>query len=159
MRFLVCIFFISFVHVSVSAQHSVLSFSEAEENGLSIEQIDSEYKSAIHAQPENAVFSEKADEFTEEYKAYIVELARELNENGFYWGEPTRVFTRIYFSKDGQIDHFFYNNQHAGLDENERQKFESIVNHFITGNSIEIKGTESFAQCSPVVYSDVLEKE
>lgn len=159
MKSLFYIFLISLLHVTVSAQHSVLSFSEAEDHGLSIQKIDTEYKSAIHTQSEKAVFTEKADQFTEEYKLFIFDLARELNENGFYWDEPTRVFTRVYFSKDGRVDHFFYNNEHAGLGESEQQRFNTIVDNYISDKSLSIGGTEPFAQCSPVVYSDVMEKE
>lgn len=136
-----------------------MSFFEAEERDISIEKIDEQYPDAIHVNPELAVFSDNQTEFIEEYRSFIQKLALYLNESGFFWEDSTRVFNRIYFSEKGIIDYFFYNEQQAGFNEDEIAEFNRLVSEFISEFVLEIKSDSPYAQCSPVVYSNVLNPE
>ncbi len=141
------------------AQQYVMTFSEAEKQGLSIEETDSRYKDALHTEPEKAVFAEKQQEFIQAYREFHTSLAAYLNDNGFFWSEPTRIFSRIYFSSAGEVEYYFLNEQQAGLDENQLGQLTGLIHSFISQHSIEMKADVGFASCSPVVYNNVRTKD
>lgn len=141
----------------VEALQMAMSFSEAEAADISIEEIDSRYSDAIHVNPRLAVFSDNQSEFIRQYREFIQNLALYLNENEFFWDEPKRVFNRIYFSEDGSVEYFFYNDNHTGFNSTEIRNFNRLVSEFIQNNRLNIKAESAFAQCSPVVYSNVID--
>lgn len=157
MRFLSVLMFIFILSGPAHAQQKVMSFTEAEVTGISIEEIDSRYPDAIHVNPELAVFADNQSEFISQYRDFIQSLARYLNENEFYWNEPKRVFNRIYFSENGTVDYFFYNDSHADFDNTEIQNFNGLVSEFIHSNHLNLVAESSYAQCSPVVYSNIID--
>lgn len=158
MRIISALFIGIFFTISAYGQENVLSFSQADEQHISIETIDNQYPDAIHANPEQALFSTNQAEFIQEYQNFIQELAQHLNEYGFFWEEPTRIFNRIYFSKEGTVDYFFYNEEHAGFTDSQMEEFNKIVADFITNHSLNIESESTYAQCSPVVYANVVEQ-
>ena len=143
--------------VQAMAQTSVMSISQAEEKGIYMKELDERYPGAIHADPEAGVFDgESKFLFVDQYRQLIQGLANHLNEYGFYWREPTRMFTRIYFSETGSVNYFFYNASHAGFNKNKEIYFNRIVREFLSDYKLDIRADTGFSQCSPVTYMNAL---
>jgi len=139
----------------VNAQGLVMTFAEAKAKNISIEEIDALYMDALHSEPELGLFNTNSGVFINEYRGFITELARFLNTNDFFWEEPTRIFSRIYFSADGEVEYFFLNEAQANLTTEQLEQFTKLTAEFISVYIMEIESDEPFAQCSPVVYDNI----
>jgi len=134
------------------AQPAVQSINSADQQGINIAEIDAKYKSAIHTDPAKAVFAELQPEFIKHYHALILEAGNHLKKEGVQIENGTRMFTRIYFSSEGKIDHFFYSAEQAGFSDVQEQEFNEAMSKFLANYKLPIEAGEPFAQCSPVVY-------
>lgn len=148
---------------SISAQHTVISFKEAESKGISITQLDKDYMSAIHANTDLAVFksAEGQKNMQIAYIKLLQDLGSYLYQNKFNWEKPTRCFNRIYFSKDGEIDYFLYNftsNSKDAPSVEMQKEFERLLTQFVQNYKIPITANVKFAQCSPVTYMPMQDK-
>lgn len=132
-----------------------MTFAQAAEAGLSIDEIDARYKDALHSEAELGLFNTASDAFIAAYRDFLTRHAQYLNQNGFFWEQQTRIFSRIYFSREGSVDYFLINEQQAGLSREELTQFLDLTLSFLGENGIGIHGEVPFAQCSPVVYGNV----
>lgn len=139
------------------AQKLGLTFQEAKKQGISINALDSIYKSAVHVDSSKAVF--KTDDAQKAlYEAYVellTDLGKFLSANNFKWDEPTRCFNRVYFSNDGTVDYFLFNflgQPEEKPSEEKQEEFEELLNRFIKDYQFSLTADEKFAQCSPVTY-------
>ncbi|MCH8557921.1 MAG: hypothetical protein LAT84_08870 [Balneolia bacterium] len=118
----------------------VMTFADASESGISIEEIDARYTDALHAEAEKGLFNQQSEHFIEAYQVFLSGLAHLLNENDFFWPEQTRIFSRIYFANDGTVEYFFINEAQANLDENELQEFLRLTGDFVSEHAIAVGG-------------------
>ncbi len=153
------ILFLLFLIPIANGQATVMTFAQAQENDISIDEIDARYMDALHATPELGLFNENPQQFVQQFREFHTELANYLNSNGFYWQEPTRIFSRIYFSTEGEIEYFFLNEGQANLSTEEMEQFTNLTQSFISDYDLGISGDKPFAQCSPVVYANTMEPE
>ncbi|WP_311950526.1 hypothetical protein [Mucilaginibacter terrae] len=143
------------ISVKGYAQHIAETFQEAEKKGYSMQKLDGEYASALHADSTKAVFKGgRSQEFYKAYANMLNTLAVYLNKNNFVWEKPTRIFNRIYFEPDGCISYYLVNLENTGLTASRQKQFITLVNNFIQDYKIEITGNSRFAQCSPVMYQN-----
>jgi hypothetical protein len=139
------------------AQHLGMTFQKAEQQGIIISNLDSDYKSAVHVDTAQAVFKTESEQQAM-HKAYVELLknfGKFLTANDFRWEKPTRCFNRIYFSASGSIDYFLYNflGQPEEKPAEEKQKeFDRLLNIFIRDYKLSLSAKEKFAQCSPATY-------
>lgn len=135
-----------------------LTFSEAQEQGIRISQLDSIYKNALHSDTSLAVFKtdEKQKLMREAYIKLLQDFGIFLNENNFRWEKPTRCFNRIYFNSDGTIDYFLFNflskTAEEKLSEEKQNEFKHLLNRFIQDYTFSLTAETKFAQCSPTTY-------
>ncbi|OKS89270.1 hypothetical protein RG47T_4754 [Mucilaginibacter polytrichastri] len=137
------------------AQHIADSFQHAESNGYSMQALDKVYKSAVGAG--DVVF--KGDDEKRLITAYttmLQDLNKYLNENNFRWNSPVRIFNRVYFEPDGSISYYLVNLKPTGLDEEKQKACINLLSKFIQRYKIKITASSKFAQCSPVIYEDVI---
>lgn len=106
---------------TLNAQTVVQSIESAEKSSIDISEIEKQYDDAMNTDPEKAVFSELESEFYDSYRQLIFDLASHLRKNDFHFDGETRMFTRIYFNKEGTIDHFFYSSDQAGFSTEQEQ--------------------------------------
>lgn len=141
---------------TVAQQHIADSFQHAEKQGYSMQELDKRYPSAIGG--DNAIFKAAEEvKFINAYTQMLGDLAKYLNKNGFWWGNSrTRIFNRIYFEPDGSISYYLVNLEPAGMEKVKQNAFLFLLNNFIQHYKIKIKANSRFAQCSPVLYQDVL---
>lgn len=134
-----------------------MSFHIAEKNHKSGSHLDSLYKSAVHTNPELAVFKTEEQQklLTNAYQNLLFKLSTYLKENKFKWGKTVKCFNRIYFNQNGSIDYFLYRFPEGEITEQQEKRFNELLNAFLLLEKIEIKANEKFAQCSPTRYSDL----
>ena len=103
--------FLLIISCQTHGQQIGLTFQNAEKQGISIQDLDSIYASALHSDISLAVFKTESDQeaMQQSYIKLLKDLGRFLSENKFNWENPTRCFNRIYFNSDGSIDYFLFN--------------------------------------------------
>ena len=143
---------IGFGSWSAMAQPLATTFDHAQELGYDISKLDSMYLSAVHANPELAVFDDNQDEFIISYKQLHQDLHYFLQKNDFKWKKQIKLFTRVYFDKDGSVDFFLLNPKKTNLSDKESDRLFSLINEFISDYQIPLTADTPFAQCSPVTY-------
>ncbi len=132
----------------------VMTFQAADKKGVTIEKLDSLYKSGMHSDSTKAVFWNKEDEFINAYSKTLQDLAQYLHDNKFKWGKETSCFNRIYYNKNGHIDYFLYNFGKKQITKEKQIQFEVLLNQFIKSYQFPMTAAVNFAQCSPVRYRD-----
>ena len=138
-------------------QHLGMTFQTAEKQGITIQHLDSIYKSALHADTSQAVFKTDSEQVNLQ-KAYIKllqDFGKFLSYNNFKWDKPTKCFNRIYFNADGTIDYFLYNflgKQEDKLSEERQKEFNELLNQFIKEYRFTMTAKVKFSQCSPTTY-------
>lgn len=141
-------------------QHLGLTFEDAKKQAISIQHLDSVYKSAIHVDSSQAVFkTEKEQEaMSQAYVKLLQDFGKFLTANNFKWDKPTKCFNRIYFNSDGTIDYFLYNFTTKNvkpedlLSTEKQAEFNRLLNLFIKDYKISLTAKIKFAQCSPTTY-------
>ncbi|MCC8410731.1 hypothetical protein LJ707_17445 [Mucilaginibacter sp. UR6-1] len=140
---------------AAAAQPKALTFEDAAAQGLTVEKLDKQYTSALDTDTAKAAFTGKRQQdFFKAYTAMLTELALYLKDNGFAWGQPTRLVHRIYFKPDGKIDYYLVNLKALENDEVKKEKFVALLNTFIQYHKINITADKKFAQCGPAIYQD-----
>ncbi len=131
-----------------------LAFKDAPANGISVKELDAEYKSAVDTNPEKAVFTtdEDQEKLIKAYQDFLVDFGSFLLKNNFTWQENTRSFNRIYLRADGKVDYFLYDFK-TPLPEAKLKEFERLLNLYIKDHDFGISANQKFAQCSPVTYT------
>lgn len=136
------------------SQGMATTFQKAANSGVSIMVLDSLYQSALHTDSLQAAFAGREKEFQSAYISMLQALGAFLHTHNFKWEKQIRCFNRIYISKDGTIDYFLFNFKPGEIDPEKEQAFEKLLGEFITTYRFPLTNTKSFAQCSPVQYSD-----
>jgi hypothetical protein len=141
-------------------QHLGLTFQDAIKQGLTIQHLDSIYKSAVHVDTSQAVFKTEAEQNAvyESYVKMLQDFGIFLTANNFNWEKPTKCFNKIYFSSDGTIDYFLYCFTTSGikaesqLSQEKQAEFNRLLNLFIFNYKFPLTAKTKFAQCSPATY-------
>lgn len=116
--------------------------------GVTIEELDAAYRSAVDADTALAVFPDRPGEVAAAWAALLGRLTAHLSAEGFEWSEPLRGFHRFYFGADGRVDRVLY---HLRGEEPERlARYGELLGSFAEGARIELTAEEPFAQCSPI---------
>jgi hypothetical protein len=156
-KILIILPFLIIAHVLVYAQHIGMTFQEAKKQGISISELDSIYKSAVHVDTSLAVFKTESEQETmfNCYVKLLQDLGKHLTDNNFKWDKPTNCFNRIYFNSDGSIDYFLFNflgKPEEKPSEAQESEFVKLLNVFIKDYQISLTANAKFAQCSPATY-------
>ena len=114
--------------------------------------LDSTYRSAMHDDNAKAVFSGRTKAFAGAWRDFLRELMVYLERNGFIWEQQVQCTTRVYFSKDGGVDHFLYSFREGVLTTEQLERFDQLLNAFVETHGFPLKADEPFAQCGPVVF-------
>lgn len=141
----------------IFGQKKALTFSEAKLQGISIEYLDSIYKSAVHADTTKAVFKteKEQDALQQAYIKLLQDFGNFLSKNNFKWEKPTKCYNRIYFNSDGSIDYFIFNflgKTEVKPAESVQIEFQRLLTIFIQEYRFSLTSKTKFAQCSPTTY-------
>lgn len=153
MRFILLILLMASSFATLNAQTAVQSIEAAEQASIDISEIEERYGDALNVNPEIAVFNDRESEFYDSYKKLIIDIASHLRKNDFQFNGKTRMFTRIYFNSEGDIEHFYYSSDQAGFSNKQEQQFNSLLQPFLSEYQFSQTANRPFAQCSPVVYA------
>lgn len=159
MKSIILLLLTLFTSSFVIAQPLATTFESAEEMGISIQELDSTYQSAVHSVEELGVFNHKQTEFIGSYTKLHQDLAKHLAKNGFSWPNGIKLFTRVYFAADGSIDYFLLNPRQSGISDVENKLFFNLLNSFVMDYKIPLTADTKFAQCSPVTYKSQISKK
>lgn len=144
----------------MQSQTKVFSIDEAQKNGISIDKLDLEYKSAVHSDSTKAVFKTEVEQqkLQESYTKLLQDFGSFLNKNNFKWQTKTKCFQRIYFAPNGKIDYFIYNFKLKNvlpenlISEEKHKEFQKLLELFVKDYTFSSTASEPFAQCSPTSY-------
>lgn len=144
-------------HSQTFGQNLALTFQEAQDRNILIKDLDSIYRSAIHADTSLAVFKteKEQEEMITAYTTLLQDLGKFLSSRDFKWTRPTRCFNRIYFNSDGTIDYFLFNFSGKAEDRPSpeiQKEFTTLLHLFIRDYQLPITTETKYAQCSPTVY-------
>lgn len=137
-------------------QSKAMAFQDAEKQGILLKNLDSLYKSALHSDVKLAVFKTVEDQanLRKAYVDLLQNLASFLKTHHFKWLKQTRCYNRIYFNANGTVDYFLYNFSREQISAEKELEFGRLLNLFVKDYRFPLTANESFAQCSPVKYSD-----
>jgi hypothetical protein len=136
-------------------QKKGMSFSEAANNGFTLQHLDSIYLSGLHVDSLKAAFSSNLyDTVHKSYTYTLKQLSRYLSSKGFKWGKKTQCFNKLYFSSTGEIDYFLFNFTPGQIEKGKETEFESLLNEFIKTYKFPLSAKKSFSLCSSVMYDD-----
>lgn len=154
MKKLVTLFVLVSICFGSMAQQKALTLQDAEKLGITISKLDQEYGDALNSDSTRMVFKNRTNEFIKAYKNLLMDLGSFLKQNNFKLEQPIRVFHRIYFRKDGKIEHYLINLASSGLSAERQTRMMVLLNEFVDKNKIGITADRDFAQCSPAVYKN-----
>ena len=129
-----------------------MNFTEADQQGISISELDNTYKSGVHTDTSMAVFVDNQEEYLNSYNDLLRALGKYLSANNFNWDKITSGFNRIYFAEDGSIDYFLYNFRSNQISQEKEEEFGKLLTQFIKDYKFPLTAKTGFAQCSPVRY-------
>ena len=151
MKVLVSLFILLCIGNIVNAQKAI-PFNQTKEHGIDAAELDSTYRSGIHADTSKAVFKTNQDEYIAAYQQLLQDFGKFLNDNGFVWEKPAHGFNRIYFDRNGHIDYFLYSFRTNQVTPEQEEEFGRLLQRFISNYTFALTAEEGFAQCSPVTY-------
>jgi hypothetical protein len=123
----------------------VETIDNAKKEGITIQSLDSKYKSAVHTDPLKAVFvGAKEDSLISAYTRFLQD---------FLWQAPTRCWNRIYFHADGTVDYYLFDFK-STISNEKIARFKELFKAYAGTHKIGITASTNFAQCSPVTYMD-----
>jgi hypothetical protein len=113
-----------------------------------IVELDSLYRSAVHSDPEQAVFAGREGDVVQAWGVFLQSLGAFMRAEGMEWSEPIRGYHRFYFAPDGSVDRVLY----ALRDEDgpHTARYGEVLDAFVRTHRIELTAEEPFAQCSSV---------
>lgn len=113
-----------------------------------IVELDARYRSAVHSDPEQAVFAGREGDVAQAWGAFLQSLGAFMRDEGMEWSEPIRGYHRFYFAPDGSVDRVLY----ALRDEEgpHAAQYGEVLDAFVRTHRIGLTAAEPFAQCSPV---------
>lgn len=143
------------LHAQLFQKPYVETIDKAKTEGITIQQLDSLYRSAVHVDSTKAAFNtnEMADSLVRAYTNFLQGLGVYLKEHDFKWEQPTRCWNRIYFNRGGSVDYYLFDFKTAVSDE-KIQRYKELFRQYVATHKIGITATVDFAQCSPVTYMD-----
>lgn len=136
------------------SQAKVLTFDQAPEFEIDIQQLDEHYPPAV-GPGENVVYKNQDEAFTKAYSKMLNQLNQYLNNKGFYWQNPVRCFNRVYFNEKGEVDYYLFKFKPGSVSAQKQEKFSELVGAFLEDFQFELSSKKRFAQCSPVMYQDI----
>lgn len=124
-------------------------------------QLDSNYRNATPDGKGNEAFKgKKGKKFEKAWGDYFSALMQYFADHDLVWGDPTYCFNKIYFSKDGKVDHWFFNFKKAdNIPADKQEKYFNLINEYIKTHPIKIKAKVNFTQCASVTFIDFEKKK
>jgi len=135
--------------ISIFAQSKVFS-SKEDASGDEMRKLEKEYKSGVGQDSIDAIFYKEEDInlYFNQWSKFLGDMGKYLKKNNFIINE--KVFFRVFFAKDGSVEHLFYKvqNKESDLLSKEKSKtFENLLNQYIESNKINVSTKEKFKQC------------
>ncbi len=132
----------------------VETIDNAKMDGITVQSLDSKYKSAVHVDNAKAVFvGSGADSLKNAYTRFLQGFGNYLKTQGFLWQAPSRCWNRIYFHADGTVDYYLFDFKTA-ISNEKITRFKELFKAYAGTHKIGITASTNFAQCSPVTYMD-----
>jgi len=78
-----------------------------------------------------------------------------IKKENFEWETDSldvKVFHKVYFTKDGEIEYYLYNIKSEFVSLEKKAEFDELIKKFIPNVKFEIKRKEKYSQCGTNVY-------
>ena len=134
-----------------------MTFQEMETNGITMTKLDSIFPNATSADKTLGVFKGKnMDKFSKAWGNFYMELMEYCGKCGLVWGQQTYCFNKVYFTKEGKVDYWFFNFKKTdNIPQEKQDAFRKILNEYCLKNKIKIKAKSNFSQCASVDFVDM----
>ena len=92
-KFIFIIGFLFFQYYQLLGQHIAFARKDMFSLGISVQRLDSIYKSAVHTDTSQAVFKTEEDQnaMLEAYSQLLQSFGKFLTKNNFTWEKPTKA--------------------------------------------------------------------
>jgi hypothetical protein len=132
-----------------------MTFQNAERFGIKVKQLDSLYLNAIPSATYEGVFKGSKD-FDIAWGKFYKDLLDFMAGQGLKWSKPQDCFNKVYFTKDGVVEHWFFNFPLAdNVPADIQIKYRKIVEEFSKDHKIKIKADKNFSQCATVTLMEL----
>lgn len=114
--------------------------------------LDDSYDNLLNPQIDN--FEEVLNSWTEFHQR----IGQFLADNNFAWGvddENILMMQKIYFSANGEIEHYFFNVVNKNVSAEKKEEFSKLLEVFSKDNKINLQRLEGFAQCGKTKYRNL----
>lgn len=156
MKKIILLFVVLIASLTIYGQDRVFSVEELTRFGLSMQQLDSIYKNSLPASDSiNPLFDQGYfDTVVEPARLLLLQQAGGyLSKNDFRWGEPVKLWNRIYVNADGSIDYFVYHLM-SSIDPKQELELKKQLNAFLKGEKLPVKSSKKWSLCGGVVWKD-----
>jgi len=154
--FLTIIFFIS---TTTFGQHIGSTYKDAMNQGIKIQYLDSNYKSAVGSDTTGTIFTTDSIQklMTQAFTNMLQDFASFLYNNNLRWDKPIKTYNKVYFNSDGTIDYFLYNffrnlKPEDQLSAVNQIEFNRLLNLFIKDYKFPLTSKTKFSQCGSTTY-------
>ena len=135
--------------ISIFAQSKVFS-SKEDDSGDKMRKLEKEYRNGVGQDSIDAIFykEEDVDLYFKQWGKFLGDMGKYLKKNNFIINE--KVYFRVFFAKDGSVEHLFYkvlSKESDLLSEEKNKIFEDLLNQYIESNKINVSTKEKFKQC------------
>lgn len=143
-----------FVSLNIVAQPVATQFKQANDAGISKDQLDATYPNAINvSEPDKSVFNGQEKRFQLNYVGMLKSLSAFLGQKGFKWGDgETKCFNGIYFSPEGKIDYFLFNFYPNQIQSDQEKEFQKLLSEFVKTYKFPLSASSKFSYSGPVAY-------
>lgn len=91
----------------------------------------------------------------EELNAYVkvwTEFLQGIGQADFHFGKPYRGHCVVYFAADGTVDYFLYSFRGGAPSEELQQKFDALMEKYVSSYVFGIKADRKFSQCGGLSF-------
>jgi hypothetical protein len=142
--------------VSLAKAQTIMTFQNAEKNGVVFKLQDSLYRNAYDDAKGKGVFNGRTQEFDDAWGKFYLDLMYFFNVNKLTWGKPTYCFNKVYFDKTGKVEQWYFNFKKTdSIPQAKQEVYLKLIKEFSEKQKINISTDRKFSQCASVDLIDV----
>ncbi len=91
----------------------------------------------------------------ESWSKFHQQVSKFMKDENFTWDSPDStisIVNKIYFSKSGSIDYYFFRIINPSISNAKRLEFETVLQNFSKNIKIELNRDDKYAQCGKTRY-------
>jgi hypothetical protein len=151
-RFIWLSLFIVFAPSPVSAQHA-FKFAHSPEDSIRLAQLEAVYIAPWVGDSAFAPMDSLDEKFRAAWVQVLQKFGNDFKQSGITWGEPTRIFLRIYFNESGGIDEMGYSVKRE-LTPEVLELVDATFQQSVKEVQFGLSPRRKFVQCGSVSFAD-----